>query len=171
MSDKIIVLTTYGQGESIDNFCISLFDRSEPYQWRYSSDASGNAVNYCKNINELELKDDCWVHAEIIHENQKIVLKKPPQMSILAKLDDFALQKVLRTVDKTDLIRVMKNIDEKTKERIFRNISPRAVEMMKDDIEAMPEISLSEIKSSRKNIMDVIQRLQDTAKIILADSG
>jgi hypothetical protein len=51
MGNKIIVLTMYGKNDFIESISITLFDQIEPYY----SNSKDNAINYCNNINDLEL--------------------------------------------------------------------------------------------------------------------
>jgi flagellar motor switch protein FliG len=178
MEDKIIVLTMYGKDKNVENISISLFDKEKNGYYsngafviinqQYHQDPTNNVVNYCNNINELELKDNHWISAQVIYENQKIALKKPPEFDIIDKLTDPSLQKVIREVDKIDLAKVLKGIDERTKERVFKNMSPRAAAMLKEDIEALREASLADIKTSKKKIVETILHLHATGEIVLA---
>ena len=169
MGDKIIVLNMYGKDENVENISISLFDREKDgfysngayvvINQQYNQDPRNSVINYCNNINELELKDDQWICAQIVYENQKIPLKKPPEFDILNKLDDRSLQRVIREVDSMDLAKALKSIDEGTKEKVFRNMSSRAAVMLKEDIETLREVSLIDIKTSKKKIIETILRL------------
>jgi hypothetical protein len=177
MGDKIIVLNMYGKDETVENISISLFDKEKDGYYsngafviinqQYHQDPRNSVLNYCNNINELELKDNQWISAQIIYENQKISLKRPPEFDLINKLDDRSLQKVIREVDNKDLAKVLKNIDEITKEKIFRNMSPRAAAMIKEDIEALREVSLIDIKTSKQKIIETILRLIATGEIVL----
>jgi flagellar motor switch protein FliG len=89
------------------------------------------------NINDLKLADDKWIHARVIDENEKIILKKLPLFNIIAKLDDRAIQKVLQEVDKTVLAQAIVNVDSEIQEKIFRNMSQRAVKMLKENMELL----------------------------------
>ena len=176
MGDKIIVLNMYGKDDNVENISISLFDKEKEGYYsngvyvvlsqQYNQDPRNSVLNYCTNINELELKDNQWVSAQIIYENQKIPLKKPPEFDLINKMDDRSLQKVIREADNIDLAKVLKNIDETTKEKIFRNMSPRAATMIKEDIEALREVSLNDIKTSKQRIIEIILRLIATGEIV-----
>ena len=178
MGDKIIVLNMYGKDENVENISISLFDREKDGYYsngafviinqQYHQDPRNSVINYCNNINELELKDNQWISAQIIYENQKISLKKPPEFDIIDKLDDRSLQRVIREVDSIDLAKVLKGIDEVTKEKVLRNMSPRAATMLKEDIEALREVSLIDMKTSKKKIIETVLRLISHGEIVLA---
>ena len=89
MKDKIIVLTMYGKDEHAESVSITSFDREREYYagggFTEYPDPRNSAFNYCSNINDLELKDNHWISAQIIHENQKIsiVYNLPEEVSSL----------------------------------------------------------------------------------------
>jgi hypothetical protein len=166
MGNKTIVLTMYGKDKSIESISICLFDRIESYY----SELKNSAIDYCDNINALELKDNNWIYATTIGENEKIILEKPFKFDIINKLDDKSLQKVLREVSSVDLVKALKGIDEETKEKIFKNMSKRSALILKEDIESLHGISNKERKSSRKKITETIQYLNSTGEIIIAGS-
>jgi flagellar motor switch protein FliG len=164
MAEKAIVLTTYGKDDNVECFSISLFNKNEPhYSW------SSKAYNYCDNINALELKDNKWVCAGIIHENKKIILpKRPLQLNFdtINQLDDRSIQKVIRELDTTELVKALLGASEETKEAIFRNCSEKVVELLEDDMEALRGISEKKIKSSQNKILEIIKHLIDCKELV-----
>ena len=163
MGTKIIVLNMYGKDEIIENISVSLFDGGEQY---YSNNMN-NALNYCKNINDLELKDNHWIHAEVVKENEKITLKRPLKFDIINRLHDRSLEKVLREVNRADLAKSLIDIDKETKEKILKNLSQRSAKMLTEDIEALHEIGSDDIKLSQNKIIEIIQHLNSTGEIII----
>jgi flagellar motor switch protein FliG len=87
------------------------------------------------------------------------------------KLDDKSIQELLREVSTEDLARALKVVDESSRQKIFRNMSKRGAEMLKEDIEMMPPIRLSEVESSQRNIVDVTKRLETEGKIVISRGG
>ncbi|MDR1072231.1 MAG: hypothetical protein LBL45_00950 [Treponema sp.] len=164
MAEKTIVLTMYGKDDSVESFSISLFDRNELY---YST-SKDNAINYCDNINDIELKDGKWIYASIIAENKKIILEKPPKFDIVNKLDDRALQKVLREISGIDLAKAMVECNDETKEKIFKNISKRAARILKEDMEALNDVTVNEVKLSQEKIVEIINKLTNSGEIVFA---
>jgi flagellar motor switch protein FliG len=169
MEDKTIVLTMYGKDETVESISISLFDKASSYNINQNS----NAINYCENINNLELKENNWVYASIIDENEKIALKKPyffdtNNFDIINELDDRSLQKILREVSTINLAMALKNVNEETKEKVFKNMSKRASIMLKEDIEILNQVSDKDINLSKKKIIEIIKRLNRYGEIYIA---
>ena len=84
------------------------------------------------------------------------------------KLDDKSLQELLREVSTEDLAKALKLIDESVREKIYKNMSRRGSEMLKEDIEMMPPIRLSEVETSQRTILDATKRLESEGKILIA---
>jgi flagellar motor switch protein FliG len=165
-SKKTIVLTMYGKGNTIESISISLFDRTGPL---YDEGSNGNAVNYCNNINELRLDNGQWIYASIIAENKKVLLEKPPTFDIINKLNDRAIQKLLRETSHSDLAKALLETGEETKEKIYKNMTRRAAGMLKEDMETLKDVSANDIKSARANIVKTVRSLLDVGEIVFKE--
>jgi hypothetical protein len=163
---KTIVLTMYGKDETIESISISLFDKADSYY----SDSKNTALNFCDNINELELKDNHWVYAGVVGENKKIILGKPPNFTIINKLDALSLQKVLREVSTIDLAKALLDCDEETQERVYKNMSKVSASMLKEDMASLHQTDTDGMKSSKKKVIAIIQDLSLKGQIILTES-
>ncbi|WP_406667005.1 flagellar motor switch protein FliG [Gallaecimonas sp. GXIMD1310] len=89
----------------------------------------------------------------------------------LAELDDRAVQTLLRDVQQDVLIKALKGADDALREKMFKNMSKRAAELMRDDLEAMGPIRISEVESAQKEILGVARRLADAGEIALGGGG
>lgn len=85
----------------------------------------------------------------------------------LVRLDNAALQKVLREVETRDLALALKKADEVLKTKLFGAISKRAAETVKDEINMMPAVKLKEISAAQNRIIEVVRRLEETGEIEL----
>jgi len=89
----------------------------------------------------------------------------------LIDLDDRGIQILLREVANDELQNAIKGADEQLKEKIFRNMSKRAADMLKDDLEAMGPIRISEVEAAQKEILAIARRLSDEGEIMLGGGG
>ena len=85
----------------------------------------------------------------------------------ILKLSDRDIMELLKEVNKDDLIRALKIADEQMKDKIFKNMSSRAAEMLKEDMEVMPPIRLSEVEKSQRKIIETIKKLEYEGKITI----
>ena len=162
MDRKTIVLTLYGTKEAISDFSITLFDED------------GKAFDFCSNINELNLKDDEWVYAAIIRENQKNKLVKPgyTDFDVFCSLDDRTIQKILREIDTLgDLPMALKLAEKDVFSAVLRNMSKRAALMLIEQMEYMGPIPLKHAQEAQKKIISIINHLEDIGEISVPKSS
>jgi flagellar motor switch protein FliG len=62
---------------------------------------------------------------------------------------------VLCELDAQDLAKTLKGTAESIKEKIFNNMSERAAQMLKEDIEYMGPVPVSDIRKSREKIVNI----------------
>jgi flagellar motor switch protein FliG len=57
------------------------------------------------------------------------------------------------------------------KEKIFANMSSRAGDMIRDDLDAMGPVRLSEVEAMQQTIVKIAMKLQDEGKIVLGSGS
>jgi flagellar motor switch protein FliG len=165
---RSIVVTAYGHDKIIDKIAVSSFEGSES---DYHSHQESDAKTYCDTINALRLKDDSWVVAKIISENTQYALNFFNLWNfsdVILKLDDRAIQKMMRESDSVELAKSLKGQDEALKEKIFKNMTDRASKMLKEDIEYMGPVRLADVTESQEKILNIIRRLEETGEIVIS---
>ncbi|MBV5316603.1 MAG: flagellar motor switch protein FliG [Desulfobulbaceae bacterium] len=85
----------------------------------------------------------------------------------LCALDGRAIQMVLREVNNDSLTMALKTASDEIKEKIFSNMSSRAAEMIKDDLEAMGPVRLSEVEAMQQTIVKIAMKLEEEGKLVL----
>jgi flagellar motor switch protein FliG len=85
----------------------------------------------------------------------------------IVKLDDRAMQVIIREVDQEDLRLGLKGASEEIKQTFFRNMSERAVEVLKEDLEMMGAVKLRDVESARRRVIGVVHRLDEVGEISL----
>jgi flagellar motor switch protein FliG len=86
-------------------------------------------------------------------------------------LDDRGIQAIMREVSNDTLTLALKTCAEEVKEKIFRNISSRAAEMIKEDLEVMGPVRLSDVEKAQTDIVKLAGRLEEEGKIAVAGRG
>jgi flagellar motor switch protein FliG len=89
----------------------------------------------------------------------------------LKKLEDRAIQLILREVEKDVLSTAMKNATEELKNIIFKNMSDRAVDMLKEDLASKGPVRLSEVETAQREVLVVAQKLDQSGQIVLSRGG
>ena len=89
----------------------------------------------------------------------------------LIDVDDRGIQTLLREVQQDVLMKALKGADEGLKEKILGNMSKRAAELLRDDLEAMGPIRVSEVEVAQKEILSIARRLSEAGEIMLGGGG
>ncbi|MEE8459015.1 MAG: flagellar motor switch protein FliG, partial [Phycisphaerales bacterium] len=89
----------------------------------------------------------------------------------ILKVNDKGIQAVLKEVDNEELCLALKTASDELKEKIFKNMSARASELIKEDMEYMGPVRLSDVESSQQRIVDVVRRLEEAGEIIISGRG
>lgn len=84
------------------------------------------------------------------------------------KLDDRAIQTVLREVASETLVVALKGAQPELREKFLSNMSSRAAEALREDLESRGPIRLSEVEAQQKEILKTVRRLADEGQIALA---
>ena len=89
----------------------------------------------------------------------------------LMDVDDRGIQSLLREVSTDILLLALKGADENLREKIFKNMSKRAAELMREDLESMGPVKLSDVENAQKEVLTVARRMADAGEIVLGGSG
>ena len=86
-------------------------------------------------------------------------------------VNDKGIQAVLKEIDNDELILALKTASDELKEKIFGNMSTRASELIKEDMEYMGPVRLSDVEAAQQRIVDVVRRLEESGEIVIAGRG
>jgi flagellar motor switch protein FliG len=89
----------------------------------------------------------------------------------LGKVDDRGIQAILKEVESEDLLLSLKTCAEPLKEKILKNMSERASMMIKEDLESMGPVRLSDVEKSQQKILKIAKKLEDEGKIVIGGGG
>ncbi len=86
-------------------------------------------------------------------------------------VNDKGIQAVLKEIDNDELALSLKTASDELKDKIFRNMSDRAVQLIREDMEYMGPVRISDVEAAQQRIVDVVRRLEDAGEIIIAGRG
>jgi len=89
----------------------------------------------------------------------------------LVNIDNRAMQMILREIKNETLTLSLKTASETVKDKIFNNISERAKEIIKEDIEALGPVRLSDVEEAQQGIVRIALRLEEEGQIVIAGRG
>lgn len=85
----------------------------------------------------------------------------------IMKLDDKAIQTVLREVASETLIVALKGAAPELREKFLANMSSRAADALREDLESRGPMRLSEVEAQQKEILKTVRRLADEGQVVL----
>jgi len=86
----------------------------------------------------------------------------------LLKLDDKAIQSLLKEVDNNQWAVALKGASDEIRSKIFANLSQRAAEMLKEEMEYLGPVRVSDVEGMQQQIVDTVRRLEDAGTITVA---
>ncbi len=131
---------------------------------------SGGIIAVAELINALDRKTMTSLISEIETREPEIaeeIRQKMFTFNDLVRIDDRAMQLILREVSSEKLLKAMKTCSDDLREKIFRCMSKRAAEMLREDLGAMGPVRVSEVETAQREIINLAVKLQKEGKIIL----
>jgi flagellar motor switch protein FliG len=89
----------------------------------------------------------------------------------LKKLDNRTLQTILRGIELKELAIALKLASPELKETIFNNLSENARQMLKEEIEYLGPMRISEVEAVQRKIIMDIQKMEQEGKITIITGG
>jgi hypothetical protein len=83
----------------------------------------------------------------------------------LAQMDHRSLQRALREVDMLDMVKAMKGASGKIQVIIFENLPHKLALLLKEALETIEQVNLSEIAESQNRMLETIQKLRAEGEI------
>jgi flagellar motor switch protein FliG len=125
-------------------------------------------------LNAVERSVEEEVLSEIEEESAQLAEEIRELMFVfddVINLDDRAIREVLKEVSNEDLTLALKAASDELKQKFFNNLSERAANMIKEDLEIMGPVKLSEVEAAQQNIVKVVRRLEAEGRIVIAGKG
>jgi flagellar motor switch protein FliG len=89
----------------------------------------------------------------------------------ILKVDDKGIQQILKEVDNDELGLALKTASTDLQNKIFKNMSERAATLIKEDMQYMGPVRVSDVEQSQQRIVDIVRRLEDAGELIIAGRG
>ena len=107
-------------------------------------------------LESLEQED-----AELVEEIRRLMFV----FDDLLKLDNKAIQSLLKEVDNSQWAVALKGASEEIRQKILSNLSQRAAELLREEMEYLGPVKVSDVESMQQQIVDAVRRLEDAGEI------
>ena len=89
----------------------------------------------------------------------------------LILLNDKYIQEILKEIDGKELTLALKGATSEIQDKIFNNMSKRAALGIKEDMEYMGPVRLSEVEEAQQRIVEVVRSLEEAGTIVIGKGG
>lgn len=85
----------------------------------------------------------------------------------ITKFSDRDIQTLLKNVESSQWAMALKGASEELKEKILRNMSKRAADLLREEMEYLGPVRLSNVEQTQQQIVDIVRRLEDAGEITI----
>lgn len=89
----------------------------------------------------------------------------------ILQVNDKGIQSVLKEVDNDELAVALKTASEELKAKIFSNMSERAASLIKEDMQYMGPVRISDVEAAQQRIVDIVRRLEEAGEVVIQGRG
>jgi flagellar motor switch protein FliG len=136
--------------------------------------AYGGVSAVAEMLNSVDRKYSDQILSSIEQQDPKLSLAIRDLMFAfedLSTVPEAAIREVLGQADKKTLATALKGASEDLKNHFYKSMSSRAVEMLKEDIEALGPVRSSQVRQAQQEIVNLARKLETDGKIALKSSG
>ena len=135
---------------------------------------SGGAKTMAEILNLIESSAEKNILQSIEAERPELAGEIKNMMFVfddLVLLDDRSIQRLLKEVETKDLSIALKAASEEVREKIYSNVSERVAVMIKEEMEFMGPMRLSDVEAAQQRIVESVRRLEEEGQIVVSGRG
>lgn len=135
---------------------------------------SGGAKTIAEILNIIETSAEKNILQAIEAEDADLAAEIKNMMFVfddLVLLDDRGIQRLLKEVETKDLAVSLKAASDEVKNKIFANVSERVGVLVKEEMEFMGPMRLSDVEAAQQRIVETVRRLEEEGQIVIAGRG
>lgn len=89
----------------------------------------------------------------------------------LVAVDNRGMQELAKNVSQDQLVLALKTASQEIKDKFFSSISSRASDMIREELEVMGPVKLSDVEAAQQEIVKIARQLEEEGKLVLAGKG
>ena len=127
--------------------------------------AAAKIMNYTKSTTEQR------VIRALFEEDEEVGQAIQNNMLTFEHLnacDDKSLQTLMRAIESDVLVVALKGADERLRARLFQGMTARAAQVIRDEMESLGPVRLSDVQDAQKLVLSKARELNDAGTITLA---
>lgn len=135
---------------------------------------SGGAKTMAEILNLIESAAEKNILQSLEAENPDLAAEIKNMMFVfddLVLLDDRSIQRLLKEVETKDLSIALKAASEEVKTKVYSNVSERVAVMIKEEMEFMGPMRLSDVEAAQQRIVEAVRKLEEDGQIVISGRG
>ncbi|MGI5877250.1 MAG: flagellar motor switch protein FliG [Christensenellales bacterium] len=125
-------------------------------------------------LNSVERSTEKLIFEVLSEQDEKLAEEVRKRMFVfedIATLGSREIQRFLTEVDTGELAVALKVATEELKQLILSNMSKRAGDVLREEMDLMGPVRLSEVEKAQQSIVNIIRRLDEKGEIMIRKSG
>lgn len=135
---------------------------------------SGGSKTMAEILNTIDTAAEKNILQSLEAENAELAAEIKNMMFVfddLILLDDRSIQRLLKEVESRDLAVALKAASEEVRTKIYSNVSERVAVMIKEEMEFMGPMRLSDVEAAQQQVVETVRRLEEEGQIVIAGRG
>ncbi|MEO5377322.1 MAG: flagellar motor switch protein FliG [Magnetococcus sp. DMHC-6] len=163
-----------GALEDIEESLLTELDALGATRGLYTQEGGGGVKKVAEMLNMMSRETSDKLLAFLDEEDNPLAEEVRKEMFLfedLLLMDDKSFQTLLREVSNDDLLSALKGADDRLKEKFFGNMSERAAEMLREDLEMMGPVKVTDVEQAQQMILKEARRLEAEGSIVIMGKG
>ncbi len=133
--------------------------------------AAGGVKSLAEILNNADRPTERNVLENLAQRNQELADEIRALLFVfedIVKLDDRAVQQVLKEIDTKDLALALRGVADDVREKVLSNMSQRGAEMLSEEMEYMPPQRRAVVEEAQGRIVAEIRRLEESGALVIS---
>ncbi len=164
--------------ESIQPGVVSEIDRVLAREMQatgaFGASKVGGIESVAEMLNSIDKSSETRILATL-EENSPDLVEQIRELMFtfedIVLVDNRGMQLVLKETPRDELTLALKTASEPVKELIFSAMSQRAGELLRDDLDNMGPVKVSDVERSQQTMVKITRRLEEEGKVVISGRG
>lgn len=135
---------------------------SQQYENAGGVDAVAEILNVIDRATERSLLENlAQEDPELVEEIRRLMFV----FEDIAKLANKDIQTLLKNVESSQWAMALKGASEELRDKVLTNMSKRAADLLREEMEYLGPVRLSNVEQVQQQIVDIVRRLEDAGEI------
>ena len=134
----------------------------------------GGVETAAKIMSLMKMNMANTIIGDIAEKDEKLAIEIQENMfdfENLLGIDDKSMQFLIRSLDNELIVVALKGADDSLTDKFFASMSQRAAANIKDEMEALGPMRLTDVQEAQKQVIAVARQLADEGSIVLSGRG